>query len=113
MARIIRILLVLPLFITCVNDAKKNDELPSVDFEVLRFEQKFYEASESSLEKLKNNYSFMFPVAVHDSVWVQKINNDQEQFLYSESQRVFKDFSTVQDQLSGLFQQVKNSHSEK
>ena len=107
MSRIIQILVLLSLFIACVNDTKKNDELPKVDFDILRFEQQFYKANETSLGKLKNKYSYMFPSTVHDSVWLHKINNDQEQFLFSESQRVFNDFSAEQLQLTVLFQQIK------
>lgn len=111
MARIIRVCLIIVLFFSCTNESKKTDELSEDSIEIIRFEQQFYKASIESLSDLKRKYSFMFPESIHDSVWLQKINSEQEQFLYSESQRVFGDFEDVRKDLSHLFSKIKKGNS--
>ena len=78
----------------------------SVDFTVDRFDVDFYSSSEESLQSLKKQYPMLFPHNI-DSVWVNKINNKDEKELFVETQKIFNDFSDVEEQLTFLFKHVK------
>ncbi len=112
MSRIIVFLMVLIVLISCTQDQKVNVEIVkiNIDFKVDRFEQKFYTASELDLVSLKEEFPFLFPQSVKDTVWIQKMNNKQEQFLFDESEKVFDNFDVTKDELKSLFQHVKYQH---
>lgn len=112
MSRIIVFLMVLIVLISCKQDQKVNAEIVkiNIDFKVDRFEQKFYTASELDLVSLKEEFPFLFPQSVKDTVWIQKMNNEQEQFLFDESEKVFDNFDVTKDELKSLFQHVKYQH---
>ena len=107
------ILLVFVLFVACKKEAKVSPEIAEIQIEidVDRFEEKFYKTNFSNLELVKREYPFMFPKSIHDSIWAQKIENEQEQFLFSESQRVHGDLSEFKIQLNSLFQHIKHYNS--
>ena len=103
------ILLVFVLFVACKKEAKVSSEIAKINIEVNvdRFEEKFYRADFSNLELIKKEYPFMFPKSMHDSIWVQKIENEQEHFLFEESQRVHNELGEFKIQLNLLFQHMK------
>ncbi len=109
MSRIVGFLLILIAIISCKNESKVKSETLKikVDLKVERFEQQFYTISETDLPMLKTAFPFMFPKSINDSVWIQKIKSEDEQFLFAESQRVFGDFEEVKSELTALFQQIK------
>lgn len=78
----------------------------SADVNVARFEVDFYNSSEEKLPDTKKKYPMLFPHNI-DSVWINKINNKDEQELFTETQKLYKDFSTEEKQLENLFQHVK------
>ena len=96
------ILLVFVLFVACKKEAKESPEIAKIQIEidVDRFEEKFYKTDFSNLELVKKEYPFMFPKSIHDSIWVQKIENKQEQFLFEESQRLHGDLGEFKIQLN-------------
>jgi len=108
MARTLSFLLVLMLFFGCENDSKNKIDVSNikVDFKVDRFEKKFYSSSEKDFPKLKKMYAFMLG-NVADSVSLKRINNEDEQFLFEESKRVFGDFTNEKKELKKLFQHIK------
>ena len=77
-----------------------------------RFEEKFYDATEQSLQALKNEYPFLFPVQNSDSVWLNRINNEEEKELFVKSQKVFGDFNSEKVALENLFRHVMHNHSD-
>lgn len=78
-----------------------------VDFTVKRFEMDFYQSNGENLEQLKAEYPVLFPVNTPDSIWLSKINDEDEQALFVETQKIYKDFSKTQLELEQLFKQVK------
>ena len=108
MARIVGFLLVLILFFGCEDDAKSKVDVSNieVDFTVDRFEQKFYNTSKENFEALKKDYAFMLSNA-DDSIWLNKMQNEDELYLFKESERVFKDFSETKAKLKSLFKHIK------
>ncbi len=109
MSKIVRLLFLFLMFYSCNTDDKKelvDVSNVNVEFDVDRFDQKFYSIKPSELNTLKEEYFYLLG-NTHDSVWLNKINNEDEQYLFKESQRVFGDFSESKKQLSDLFKHIK------
>ena len=99
------------LLVLVVFSCKKTSniiDVSSIDLTVNvdRFEQKFYNSDSNNLPELKTQYPYLFPLNNPDSVWVNKKNNDDERFLFEESQKIFGDFNSEKNQLNELFQHV-------
>ncbi len=103
------ILLVLFAFFSCNNENKTKVDVSNIDidFSISRFEVDFYNADRESLPKLKATYPYLFPEAFSDSISLAKIADSQEQELFIETQKVYKDFSDVETQLTSLFKHIK------
>ena len=100
---------VLLLFLnSCQKEVKKNVDTSNIDVEFMinRFEQDFYDHGGENLEELKNKYPLLFPDNTPDSIWMAKINDRDEQELYSETQKLYSSFSDIESELRSLFQHV-------
>ena len=90
-------MILLVLFSFCACDIDKIEEIDisniEVDFSVKRFDIDYYTAINGNIYDLKNTYPYFFPEGITDSITFAKINNKDEQELFSETQKVFKDFS--------------------
>lgn len=95
-------------FLSCKTDTKPSVDVSKIqaDFSISRFDIDFYTSSEENLQTLKNQYPMLFPHDI-DSVWINKINNKDEQELFRETQKVFIEFASVEEQLSSLFKHIK------
>lgn len=82
-----------------------------VDFELERFDQDFYLSKEEDLPVLKNKYPLLFPANTPDSVWLAKINDQDEQDLFKATQEKYSDFNSVQLELENLFKHIKYYNS--
>lgn len=109
MARIAGFLLILGFVFGCEKEPKNEIDVSGVDvnFTVDRFEEQFYTASEENFNELKTNYSFMLSNA-HDSIWINKMQNEDERYLYKESQKMFANFSETKTDLELLFKHIKH-----
>ncbi|WP_299109066.1 gliding motility lipoprotein GldB [uncultured Tenacibaculum sp.] len=101
-------LVLLLTLISCKNDEKKKIDVSHIvtDTKVARFEVDFYNTSEETLPELKKKYPLFFPHNV-DSVWINKINNTDEQELFKETQKIYSNFSPLEKQINSLFQHIK------
>ena len=100
---------VLLLFLnSCQKEVKKNVDTSNIEVEFMinRFEQDFYDHGGENLEELKNKYSLLFPDNTPDSIWKAKVNDKDEQELYSETQKLYSSFSDIESELRSLFQHV-------
>jgi gliding motility-associated lipoprotein GldB len=79
----------------------------NVNTEIIRFEQQFYTGSAEELPALKDKFSYLFPGSSPDSVWIAKMNDEDEQFLFEASQKEYQDFSQQKENLTSLFEHVK------
>lgn len=102
-------LMVLPLFFSCSDKNETNIDLSkiNVDFSVKRYDIDFYTASKETLPRVKNQYPYLFPEAFIDSLALLKINDSLEQELFTETQKVYKDFSFQERQITSLFKHIK------
>lgn len=89
------------------SETEKEIEKIPVNFELVRFDQKFANTTSESLPRLKAEYPFLFPAQFPDSVWMEKINDTIQQELNTEVTKAFSDFSAEEDALHSLFQHIK------
>ena len=103
------LLLVLSLFFSCSDKNQKKVDVSNinVDFTVHRYDVDFYGASAETLSEVQEKYPYLFPVEFTDSLSLSKINDEQEQELFDEVQKVYKDFTLLEEQLAIFFKHVK------
>lgn len=103
------VLMVLCLFFSCSdkNDSKIDVSKINIDFSVKRYDVDFYKSTKETLPKVKAKYPYLFPKAFTDSLSLVKINDENEQELFAETQKIYKDFSSEENQLKLLFKHVK------
>jgi gliding motility-associated lipoprotein GldB len=111
MNRLLIVAIVLLFVISCKNEIAKKVDVSNINVTVSvdRFEQKFYEADETTLPSLKKEFPYLFPVQ-NDSIWLNKIKDKEERELYKKSQAVFGDFENEKTQIEDLFKNVKYFH---
>lgn len=97
------------LIVGCKKSSKKKIDVSHIaaEVEVARFDIDFYKTTKENLTVTKNKYPLLFPTNVHDSIWIQKINDKDEIELFTETQKVFGNFSSEKKQLKNLFQHIK------
>ncbi|MDO9595422.1 MAG: gliding motility lipoprotein GldB [Lutibacter sp.] len=112
MNRLLITAIVLFLMVSCKTEKANEVDVSAVDItlSVNRFEKKFYEADETTLPIIKNEFPYLFPEQ-NDSIWLNKIKDKEERELYQKSQEVFGDFENEKTQIIELFKHVKHYHS--
>jgi gliding motility-associated lipoprotein GldB len=107
------VLMVLCLFFSCSDKNLNQIDVSNikVNFSVERYDIDFYTATIENLPKLKQNYPYLFPNEFTDSLVFAKINDAQEQELFAETQKVYKDFSSEENEIASLFKHVKYYNS--
>lgn len=107
MRKILLILLAVISIISCTEISKNKVDVSNiaVDATVARFDVDFYTSSPSLLPRVKKKYPMLFPHDV-DSIWVGKMQDKDEQELFIESQKLFKDFSSQEKELEKLLQHI-------
>lgn len=106
--RIISIILFLSV-LSCSKTTTKNIDVSNIEVEVdvIRFDQKFYTTPPNGLDDLKSEYPYLFPESNPDSIWLNKMKDKDEQDLFSETQKIYSDFTRESDQLKSLFKHIK------
>ena len=94
---------------SCDFSSEERIDVSAIDIEVSvsRFDIDFYNTVTSTLTATKRRYPLLFPKNVPDSVWVQKQQDADERELFSETQKIYADFSEVKKQLTTLFKHIK------
>ncbi len=97
------------LLLSCSKEGPKSPDLGGIESnpEIIRFEQLFYESSGEDLPELKAKFPYLFPEANADSVWLSKIQDKDEQYLYGETQKQYADFTEQKKRLESLFRHMK------
>lgn len=108
MRKIVSLLILLTVVFSCKKENKLKVDVSQINAEVKvgRFDIDFYTSTAETLAKTKQIYPMLFPHDI-DSVWINKIHNKDEQELFVETQKVFKDFYPQEKELEELFQYVK------
>ncbi len=103
------LLLLTLLALSCSPEKKDSPDLTGIssDPEIVRFEELFYGATQEGLPALKSEFPYLFPAPNPDSVWVKKMQDEDERFLFEETQKIYGDFSLQEQQLESLFSHMK------
>lgn len=103
------LVLILIFLSSCDKNSDKKIDLTKIDakLELIRFDQKFYTSSPADLDQLKSEFSYLFPEPNPDSVWIAKMKDEDELFLFNSVQEVFGDFVEEKEALTDLFKHVK------
>ena len=109
---VIKYTIVVLLLLNLLACSKKNEKQVDVSkieavTELIRFDQRFYAAAPEDLGKLKAEFPYLFPEPNPDSVWIAKMKDEDELFLFSSVQKTFGDFSDQTKGLNNLFRHVK------
>ena len=86
---------------------EKSVEAGPVDIKVVRFDKLFFETPSQDLSKLKLDFPFFFPKGNNDRVWLEKMQNPLWRELYTEVQKKYSNFESVQKELEVLFKNIK------
>ncbi|MCG7501989.1 gliding motility lipoprotein GldB [Tenacibaculum sp. Mcav3-52] len=110
MRKILALVALVFISFSCKNEESNKLDVDvsniSVNVNLERFDVDFYTTKTNELTKTKEKYSMLFPPQP-DSVWINKINNKDEQELFTETQKVFSDVEEEKEQLISLFKHVK------
>ncbi|WP_405606426.1 gliding motility lipoprotein GldB [Polaribacter sp. Asnod1-A03] len=103
------VLMVLFVFFSCNKENLKeiNTSNIQINLKVDRFDVDFYTSDKKSLGQIKNKYLYLFPKEITDSVALDKVNSKEEQELFLETQKLYKDFSENERELISLFKHIK------
>ena len=102
-------LFLLPLFIACKREQKPEVDVSGVpvNLKLIRFDQRFYEGGPENLDQLKAEFPYLFPQPNPDSIWTSKMQDEDERYLFKESQEEFGEFSEQEEDLRSLFRHLK------
>ncbi|WP_437823213.1 gliding motility lipoprotein GldB [Tenacibaculum mesophilum] len=110
MRKILALVALVFISFSCKNEESNKLDVDvsniSVNVNLERFDVDFYTTKTNELTKTKEKYPMLFPPQP-DSVWINKINNKDEQELFAETQKVFSDIEEEKEQLISLFKHVK------
>lgn len=109
MFKYISFIIIFLLMLNCGKENKLDINISDIDIKttIKRFDQEFYTGSPSTLTELKNKYPYLFPEQNHDSIWIQKMQDKDEQELFAETQTVFSSFDEEKEKLTDLFKHIK------
>lgn len=114
MDKCISVIFILFMLFSCKNekDNISKSDVSNIEMQVNidRFDQKFYSTTAETLPAIKQAYPFLFPSQNPDSVWLNRISNEDELTLFNKAQTVFGDFETERAQIEDLFKHVKYFH---
>jgi len=110
MKKLVCFSLLLLLFFSCKTETKKQFEtikVKPVAVTIERFDKIFYESKPENLALLKNEYPYLFPSQVEDTVWINKINDKLLRELYQEVQNKYPNNSELKNELGNLFARIQ------
>jgi gliding motility-associated lipoprotein GldB len=100
---------VLLSFFGCKDDNAIETEISKIEtnFVVERFDRAFASATSEGLPELKNTFPFLFSKRIPDSIWMERMQDSNQNLLHTAAHEKFGDFKTVTKDIQGLFQHLK------
>lgn len=108
MFKYVYVLLTIALIASCTKRDKLDIDISNIDLNVVvkRFDQEFYASPVSKLSELKNKYPYLFPMQNNDSIWINKMQDKEEQELFAETEKLYHNFENEKEQLTDLFKHI-------
>jgi gliding motility-associated lipoprotein GldB len=109
MKRLLLLLILTTIIISCQNESKTEKEIAKIDtkIEVERFDKHFANFSAKDLKKLQTAYPFMFSKKYDDAFWIAKSNDTLQKQLAFEVEKVFPNFDENTEEIESLFSHLK------
>ena len=103
------ILTLFTILFSCKSNQEHQIDVSAIEVNVSidRFDIDFYTTKEESLFKTKEKYPLFFPKSTPDSVWIEKINDKEEQELFLETQKIYANIDFLKTDLEQLFKHIK------
>ena len=113
MRKYFSIFILFVILFSCDSKQEKQIDVSAIEinFSIERFDVDFYTTKEDSLFKTKEKYPLFFPKNIPDSIWIQKINNKDEQELFLETQKIYSNIDFLKHDLEQLFKHIKYYNS--
>jgi len=108
MFRYVFLLITVVLLVSCKKERKLESDVSDIEVNTIikRFDQEFYTSPVSKLPQLKANYPYLFPAQNNDSIWVNKMQDNDEQELFAETEKLYSNFDNEEEQLTNLFKHI-------
>lgn len=78
-----------------------------INLQIDRFDKKFVDTKNYSLESLKLDYPFLFNRSVDDSIWNAKRSDSLFQLLQDQVERVFPETTEIEQSIKNLFRRIR------
>lgn len=78
-----------------------------INLQIDRFDKKFVDTKNYSLESLKLDYPFLFNRSVNDSIWNAKRSDSLFQLLQDQVERVFPETTEIEQSIKNLFRHIR------
>ena len=103
------LLILLIISVSCKNENLLEKEIAVINtmIQIERFDKLFANMTDESLPELKTAYPFMFSQKFKDSFWLAKSQDTLQIQLFSEVDKVFKDFDETENEIESLFNHIK------
>lgn len=94
---------------SCNHNSELEKEINRLNFNVNveRFDKLFMESNEDEFYSCKDNFPFLFPNNIPDSILLQRKDDSIQKLIKSSVDSVFLDFSSIEDDLSSLYKHIK------
>ncbi len=109
MKKIVLVFLLVFVITSCDQKSKVEkavEEMP-LEMKLHRFEQAFFDAKPTELDRIKAEYPDFFPEGTPDAVWLEKLQHPQWRELYAEVEKRYKNFNNKQNEIEELFKHIK------
>lgn len=108
MNKLFPVLLILLALVSCKDETQEIVDVSHIEMhvEIDRFDRKFYNTSDFSLEQLKQSYPFLFPEMYHDTIWSKRRSDVFENELFKKVDAEFGDFSQDKAAIEDVFKRV-------
>jgi gliding motility-associated lipoprotein GldB len=109
MKKVILVLFLLTMIVSCKNDNQLEQEIEKIPMDVVveRFDKLFSQVNDKNLPKLKQDYPFMFSKKYADSFWIAKTQDTLQIKLFEEVSKAFPNIDGQQKEINSLFKHIK------
>ena len=109
MNKFLLLILITLLLVGCTSNSKVEQDIAKIpiDFELIRFDKIFGNATVNDLPGLKSKYPLFFPERFGDSIWEQRMVDSLQIGLNEAVLDVFPSEEKLEEELQALFQHIK------
>ncbi|MEI6865652.1 gliding motility lipoprotein GldB [Flavicella sp.] len=100
-------ILTLSVLLSCKDQREKEISKIKLEYDFIEFHKDFFLANEEKLLVLKKKFPYLFPSALTNKEWLDKINDPDEQILFKITDSVYPNLKIIHDQTDKLYKYIK------